>query len=98
MLRYSTAKRFLKISQFHWFKKYSDTHAPRRGSDTQEDRKRVSRADKVAPHAAEPARVRTGVAGLDEILGGGLPRYRMYVVEGDPGTGKTTLALQFLLE
>ena len=40
----------------------------------------------------------TGIAGLDEILGGGLPSNRLYVVEGDPGSGKTTLALQFLLE
>jgi circadian clock protein KaiC len=39
----------------------------------------------------------TGVAGLDDVLGGGLPRDRLYVVEGDPGVGKTTLALQFLL-
>lgn len=43
-------------------------------------------------------RQETGVAGLDEILGGGLPSNRLYVVEGDPGSGKTTLALQFLLE
>ena len=40
----------------------------------------------------------TGVTGLDEILGGGLPSNRLYVVEGAPGSGKTTLALQFLLE
>ena len=40
----------------------------------------------------------TGVAGLDEVLGGGLPTQRLYVVEGDPGSGKTTFALQFLLE
>ncbi|PWT81426.1 MAG: circadian clock protein KaiC [Acidobacteria bacterium] len=43
-------------------------------------------------------RQETGIAGLDEILGGGLPSHRLYVVEGDPGSGKTTLALQFLLE
>jgi circadian clock protein KaiC len=43
-------------------------------------------------------RVRTGIAGLDDILGGGLPKGHLYLVEGDPGTGKTTLALQFLLE
>ena len=43
-------------------------------------------------------RQETGVAGLDEILGGGLPANRLYVVEGEPGSGKTTLALQFLLE
>ena len=42
--------------------------------------------------------VATGVVGLDEVLGGGLPRNRLYLVQGDPGTGKTTLALQYLLE
>ena len=41
--------------------------------------------------------VSTGCAGLDDILGGGLTRNHLYLIEGDPGTGKTTLALQFLL-
>ncbi|MDB5644786.1 ATPase domain-containing protein [Methylobacterium sp.] len=41
--------------------------------------------------------VSTGVAGLDCILAGGLSRGRLYLFEGRPGTGKTTLALQFLL-
>jgi circadian clock protein KaiC len=40
----------------------------------------------------------TGVSGLDDVLRGGLPGARMYLVEGDPGAGKTTLALQFLRE
>ena len=40
-------------------------------------------------------RVSTGCAGLDIILNGGLPRGRLYLIEGDPGAGKTTLALQF---
>jgi len=39
----------------------------------------------------------TGVAGLDDVLMGGLPPRRMYLIQGNPGTGKTTLALQFLL-
>jgi circadian clock protein KaiC len=39
-----------------------------------------------------------GVEGLDTILRGGLPADRMYLVEGDPGVGKTTIALQFLRE
>ena len=39
----------------------------------------------------------TGVPGFDEILHGGLPRGHLYLIEGNPGTGKTTLALQFLL-
>lgn len=42
--------------------------------------------------------ISTGVPGLDEILCGGLTAHRVYLVEGQPGTGKTTLALQFLLE
>ena len=41
--------------------------------------------------------VSTGISGLDELLRGGLTRDRMYLLEGSPGTGKTTLALQFLL-
>ena len=36
-----------------------------------------------------------GSPGLDDILGGGLTPNRFYLVEGTPGTGKTTLALQF---
>ncbi len=43
-------------------------------------------------------RVQTGIVGLDDILNGGLPQGHLFLVEGDPGTGKTTLALQFLLE
>ena len=39
----------------------------------------------------------TGVSGLDAILGGGLPPRRLYLLDGSPGTGKTTLALQLLL-
>jgi len=43
-------------------------------------------------------RLRTGIPGLDDILFGGFPQGHLYLIEGDPGTGKTTLALQFLLE
>ena len=42
--------------------------------------------------------VTTGNADLDDILGGGLQPDRLYLIEGNPGSGKTTLALQFLLE
>ena len=46
----------------------------------------------------EVPRARLGIQGLDDILGGGLPRNHLYLLDGEPGTGKTTLALQFLLE
>ncbi|HUI13369.1 MAG TPA: ATPase domain-containing protein [Xanthobacteraceae bacterium] len=42
-------------------------------------------------------RASTGIAGLDDVLGGGLARNRLHLLEGSPGTGKTTIALQFLL-
>ncbi|HYH06826.1 MAG TPA: ATPase domain-containing protein [Thermoanaerobaculia bacterium] len=40
----------------------------------------------------------SGIAGLDHILLGGFPRNHVYLLQGDPGVGKTTLGLQFLLE
>jgi circadian clock protein KaiC len=43
-------------------------------------------------------RASTGIPGLDDVLGGGLPVRHVYLVEGDPGAGKTTLGLHFLLE
>jgi circadian clock protein KaiC len=45
-----------------------------------------------------PACFSTGIAGLDNILGGGLTPDRIYLIEGEPGTGKTTTGLQFLVE
>ncbi len=44
----------------------------------------------------QPVRVDTGVVGLNEILSGGLPSGQMYLLEGTPGTGKTTIAMQFI--
>jgi len=43
-------------------------------------------------------RSKTGVPGLDDVLHGGLIANRLYLVDGNPGAGKTTLALQYLLE
>jgi circadian clock protein KaiC len=43
-------------------------------------------------------RCASGIEGLDDILAGGLPSEGFYLIQGDPGSGKTTLALQFLLE
>ncbi len=47
---------------------------------------------------ADAVRPRTGIAGLDDVLQGGLARGRSFLIEGSPGTGKTTIALQFLIE
>lgn len=52
-------------------------------------------AERLEPRS-QPV-VNTGVDGLDDILHGGLVKNRMYLVEGDPGCGKTTLGLQYLL-
>ena len=48
--------------------------------------------------ARQVARTSTGIPGLDSILCGGFEANRLYLVDGNPGVGKTTLALQFLLE
>ena len=51
-------------------------------------------SDEHLPEGGEE-RLSTGIPGLDNILCGGLDAERLYLVEGEPGTGKTTLALQF---
>jgi circadian clock protein KaiC len=60
--------------------------------------KRETADDAREKTAATPERLTTGNDGFDSILEGGFPPNRLYLVEGDPGTGKTTLALKFLLE
>ena len=54
--------------------------------------------DVKAKNPAPGNLARTGVPGLDQVLHGGLPKNHLYLVDGSPGTGKTTLAIQFLLE
>lgn len=54
------------------------------------------RLSATKPPLIEQERASTGVAGLDDILGGGLPAHHLYLIEGNPGAGKTTLGLQFL--
>ncbi|MDR7036270.1 circadian clock protein KaiC [Methylobacterium sp. BE186] len=46
--------------------------------------------------AGQSKKARIGISGLDDVLSGGLVRNRLYLLEGSPGTGKTTVALQFL--
>ncbi len=60
----------------------------------------VTMPDDSQPTAPTGSRnaLSTGISGLDDVLAGGLTRDRLYLVEGRPGTGKTTLSLQFLLE
>jgi len=53
---------------------------------------------KAVAESAVPSKLGTGNPGLDNILHGGFSPHHVYLVEGSPGTGKTTLALQFLLE
>lgn len=50
------------------------------------------------PNLPQQERASTGIPGLDDVLGGGLPSNHVYLVEGDPGSGKTTLGLHFLRE
>lgn len=54
--------------------------------------------DNVLLDDRELPRISTGNSGLDDILGGGIDPERMYLFEGQPGSGKTTLALEYLLE
>lgn len=46
---------------------------------------------------SEELLLKTGVTGLDDVLGGGFTAHRLYLLEGAPGAGKTTVAMQFLL-
>jgi circadian clock protein KaiC len=56
------------------------------------------RQDSPALDSSREELARTGIHGLDDVLDGGFRPNRMYLVEGVPGSGKTTLALQFLIE
>ena len=60
-------------------------------------KKERSRRDRAVSTGDGSDRAATGIEGLDDILGGGFARGRLHLVQGAPGAGKTTLALQFLL-
>jgi circadian clock protein KaiC len=60
----------------------------------------MSRTTRTLPSEADPRfseRISTGIAGLDAVLQGGLPKNHLYLIDGEPGTGKTTIGLQFLI-
>jgi len=57
----------------------------------------MAQQDALLP-SLDRTRCGSGSAGLDDIIGGGFPRGHFYLLEGEPGTGKTTLALQFVVE
>ena len=61
------------------------------------DRSETGAATAPLPTGDGSDRASTGIEGLDDILGGGFARGRLHLVQGAPGAGKTTLALQFLL-
>jgi circadian clock protein KaiC len=61
-------------------------------------RRRRTAAGRTPPVTQPTDRSLTGVPGLDEVLHGGFIPHRFYLVDGNPGSGKTTLALQYLLE
>lgn len=50
------------------------------------------------PQPRPPVLLQTGIPSFDVVLRGGLPQHRLHLIEGAPGTGKTTIAVQFLLE
>jgi circadian clock protein KaiC len=61
------------------------------------EKSEVSNGSAASKGAQEPVPADTGIDGLDAILGGGLQRHQAYLVQGNPGSGKTTLGLQFCM-
>lgn len=57
-----------------------------------------ARGKQPSPDGVAPDKCLSGVPGLDSVMAGGYPTNHLFLLEGDPGTGKTTLAMQFLME
>jgi circadian clock protein KaiC len=101
-----TAVREVEVSKLRGANYVTGGHFYEIGSDGLTFFPRVRSPDEVGKESAErvdrpvstPERVPTGVAGLDAMLGGGVPRTSTTIVQGGTGTGKTLLGLQFLLE
>src|SRR5690348_10887000 len=70
-------------------------HAPARRPREASPRKESARM--TSTEGARLAPLKTGVSGLDDVLRSGLPPKCLFMMSGAPGTGKTTLAMQFLL-
>ena len=83
--------RFMTRSLDDWMKQI-------RAGDVRAIARGVTAIEGRTPEAEDLLRISTGCVGLDNILGGGFDGNRLYLYEGRPGTGKTTIALQFLLE
>src|SRR5262245_10000993 len=73
------------------------TIAPRHGATTTVRRTREAMTS-AAPDSDAPQPVPSGTPGLDDVMRGGFRPYGLYLIEGDPGSGKTTLSLQFMME
>lgn len=58
--------------------------------------RRLTSSDKARSHASEPVRISTGSSGLDALLNGGFPKGSLVLLVGPPGSGKSTIARQFL--
>ncbi len=77
------------------------THAKTAAADTSQPGKKQpgrNQLNKNETDGVPPNLAKTGIPGLDSVLSGGLTRSRLYLLEGLAGSGKTTLALQFLME
>jgi circadian clock protein KaiC len=91
-------ERFLRVLKLRGSKYLEGLHAFRIGSDGLEVFPRLVSPDRAPSYDILKQRVPTGIEGLDKMLGGGVFRGRSTFILGPTGSGKTTLALQFVME